>query len=252
MSLLTVEQLTKTFEDGLQSVDVLKDISFKINRGEFASIMGESGSGKSTLLYNVSGMDKATSGHIILDDVKLHELNEDELADLRLHKMGFIFQQNYLLKNLSVKDNIILPGYKVGDKPRDEVRKYAKYLMNQVGIEELGERSIHKISGGQLQRASICRALINRPEILFADEPTGALNSMASLEVLDTLSELNKKGMTILMVTHDVKIASRTDRIIYLKDGLIKAELKLGKLINGEKVSEREQKTLQWLIKQGF
>ncbi len=252
MDLLKVSDLTKTFGDGKTAVRVLKGISFQVPRGEFVAVMGQSGSGKSTLLYNVSGMDRMTSGEVRLGDVSLDALDEAALADLRLKTMGFVFQNNYLLKNLTVRDNIALPGFHAAKQSRKAVLEDAERLMRRMGIAEVADRPIQKISGGQLQRASICRALINGPEILFADEPTGALNSRASAEVASILNELNRDGMTLLMVTHDAKMAARTDRVIYLKDGRIADALTLGKFTDAKDWPRREAATLNWLIERGF
>lgn len=246
--LIQVRDLYKSFPAGDSEIEVLKGISFKIKCGEFVAVMGQSGSGKSTLLYNISGMDRMTAGEVRLGEIRLRDLDESELADLRLKKMGFVFQENYLLSNLTILDNILLPGLTAKRGSYREVRKYGRELMEKTGILSLADRSVTEVSGGQLQRAGICRALVNRPKVLFADEPTGALNSKASEEVMDIFNGLNREGMTVVMVTHDPKSASRTDRVIYLKDGRVEDELSLGKY-RGE---DREHETLEWLIERGF
>lgn len=252
MNVLEVQGLCKTFKMGDFENPVLKDISFKVKKGEFIAVMGQSGSGKSTLLYNISGMDRMTAGDVLIENVNLKDKSEDALATLRLNLMGFVFQNNYLLKNLTILDNICLPGFKAKGKNRDEVVKKAESLMKELGIEEVKNHAINKVSGGQLQRAAVCRALINDPKILFADEPTGALNSKSSKEVLTIINELNRKGTTVLTVTHDPQVASVTDRIIYLKDGKIDAELHLGKYAETKDLKSRHERTVNWLLERGF
>ncbi len=252
MDALTIKNITKTFGSGTTAVQVLKGITFQIASGAFVSVMGQSGSGKSTLLYTVSGIEPVTSGKVYLQKDCLNELNEADLADLRLLRMGFVFQHSYLLKKLSVRENILLPGYKAGVKSAADVERDAEQLMIDMNIADIADRSIHSVSGGQLQRAGICRALINEPDILFADEPTGALNATASADVMRLLNQLNEQGMTILMVTHDAKLAARTDHIIYLKDGFIADELHLGKYEGDKHWQKREANTLRWLIERGF
>lgn len=249
---MEVKNLCKTFKNDAIENTVLKNISFDIAEGEFIAIMGQSGSGKSTLLYNISGMDTMTSGNVLIDGVDLSNKSKDELADLRLTTMGFIFQNNYLLKNLNLADNICLPGFKAKAQSDAAVREKADRLMKKLDIHGVRHHPINKVSGGQLQRAAVCRALINSPKIVFADEPTGALNSKSSQEVLGILNQLNKESVTILTVTHDPRVASATERIIYLKDGEIEAELKLGKFTDPTTQRQREEETLNWLVARGF
>lgn len=252
MPVLQVDNVQKTFKNGDIENKVLKGVSFDVEDGEFIAVMGQSGSGKSTLLYTISGMDRMTAGNVLVNGSALGDKSDDELADFRLYTMGFIFQDNYLLKNLNLIDNICLPGFKAQRQTRQEVITNAENLMRELGIYDIKDRPINKVSGGQLQRAAICRSLINSPKILFADEPTGALNSRSSKEVLEILNGLNHKGMTILTVTHDPKVASVTDRIIYLSDGNIEAELQLGKFNDADTKRAREERTLNWLIERGF
>lgn len=252
MKVLDVQHLSKTFYTEDLSNPVLKDISFSLEQGDFVAIMGQSGSGKSTLLYNVSGMDRFTSGQVYIQGEELSKKSREELADFRLQAMGFIFQDNYLLKNLTIQDNICLPGYKLGRLASDQVEARSKDLMGKLGIEAVKDHSIKEVSGGQLQRAAICRALMNSPQILFADEPTGALNSKASREVMRIFNQLSAGGMTILLVTHDPLIASRTDRILYLKDGRLEDELLLGPFTEGMEEKARQDQTLSWLASKGF
>lgn len=245
--ILEVKNLYKSFEGS----SVLSDVSFQIEQGELVAIMGQSGCGKSTLLYSISGMDKPTKGEVIFCNQRLSDLSEKEMEKLRLNQMGFIFQKGNLLKNLSMEDNIIFPALQTKKKKRHEIMQEAKQLMEQMGILHVAGHDIRKVSGGELQRAAICRAMINHPDILFGDEPTGALNSSATKEVMDILEEINENGTTILLVTHDAKVAARADRVIYLEDGKIKSEMKLD-YFSKEGMNSREKWLLQWLAEMGF
>ncbi|MCI5649193.1 MAG: ABC transporter ATP-binding protein [Fusicatenibacter sp.] len=230
---------------------ILKEISFAINEGEMVAVMGPSGSGKSTLLYQVSGMDRADSGEVWISGTEICSLSEDDRARLRLEWMGFVFQQMNMLKNLNLIDNIMLPAccLKKGKAFRKEAGDRAKALMQKMGIERLAQRKITEVSGGQLQRACICRSMINRPKILFADEPTGALNQSAAQEVMEEFTRLNQEGATILIVTHDSKVAARCARILYLLDGGIKGEFSLAGTPQGK---DREEKVNSWLAGMGW
>ncbi|MDO5541379.1 MAG: ABC transporter ATP-binding protein [Eubacteriales bacterium] len=241
--LLIVKNLCK---DG-----ILKDISFTINAGEMVAVMGPSGSGKSTLLYQVSGMDRANSGEVWMDGMEICALSEDERAKLRLEQMGFVFQQMNMLKNLNLIDNIMLPAcrMKKGKHFGKEIEHRARVLMRKMGIEELAQRKITEVSGGQLQRACICRSMINQPKILFADEPTGALNQSAAQEVMEEFTRLNREGTTILIVTHDSRVAARCSRILYLLDGSIKGKLSLA---GTPERKGREEKVNRWLVGLGW
>ena len=251
-TVLESRELCKTYIVNGYSNNVLQNIDFKLNEGEFTAIMGPSGSGKSTLLYTLSGMDKMTSGNVIFDGEDMADMNTKQLTSLRLHKMGFVFQQMYMLKKLCIMDNIILPGYQAGSKSKDEVNDRARKLMHNLGIDDIATNEICEVSGGQLQRACLCRALINSPKILFADEPTGALNSKASAEVMAELRKANSEGTTILMVTHSEKVAASSDRIVYLVDGNIKGELNLGKQTDESETAARERKLKNWLDEMGW
>lgn len=233
--------------------EILKNVDFEIKEGEMVAIMGPSGSGKSTLLYQVSGMDTATSGEVWLDGTDLCKLSEDKLAGVRLEVCGFVFQQMNMLENLTILQNIVLPADHLEKEKRKRIehRENAKQLMKKLSIENLGERSITQVSGGQLQRACICRSLINKPKILFADEPTGALNQTASKEVMESFVKVNEGGTTILLVTHDGRIASQCDRILYLLDGTIKGELNLSQIAKRND-KEKERFTNQWLADMGW
>ena len=231
--------------------DILKDIDFHIRKGEFTAIMGQSGCGKSTLLYCVSGMDQPTAGEVYFEGEKLSAFSEKEMERLRLERMGFIFQKANFLKNLSIEDNIVFPAFQAGEISRGEIVKEAETLMEQMGIRQIADHDIRKVSGGQLQRAAICRAMINHPAILLGDEPTGALNSSATKEVMDILNEINSRGTTVLLVTHDAKVAARADRVIYLEDGRVKENLELGRFVK-EDMAKREDSLKIWLEKMGF
>ncbi len=252
--MLQVEKLNKRFLLGKHNEQhVLKDVDLQINRGEFVSVMGPSGSGKSTLLYNISGMDRMTSGSVVLDGQELSKLSEQALAKERLRNMGFIFQHIHLLNNLSIFDNIILPAYLAHNGSRAEANQKAKMLMKKVGILDLAENDVTQASGGQLQRVGICRALINEPCIVFGDEPTGALNSKAAGEIMDLLADINRTGTTILLVTHNIKVAARTERVLFMLDGKIASQKKLGKHSGSDDDNKaREEGLSSWLIENGF
>lgn len=239
---LEVKNLCKSFDGD----EVLKKIHFQIAAGEFVAVMGQSGCGKSTLLYCISGMDRPTSGEIRFDGQEMLTLSHKEREKLRLGRMGFIFQKANFLKNLSIADNIVFPAFQLGRQSREEIVKEAEGLMGRLGILAVADHDIRKVSGGQLQRAAICRAMINHPEILFGDEPTGALNSSATKEVMDILGQINRDGTTVLLVTHDAKVAARADRVIYLEDGKIKDDFSLGKY-NESSRWQREQTMTEWL-----
>ena len=212
--------------------------------------MGPSGSGKSTLLYTVSGMDKMTAGQSVFNGKDISKLNPNALAQLRLDEMGFIFQQMYMLKNLSVLDNILLPARqsKANTMSSKEKFEYGKELMRKLGIIEISDNDINEVSGGQLQRACICRSMINNPKMIFADEPTGALNRSSSDEVMDELCKLNKEGTTIMLVTHDAKVAARCSRVLYIVDGNIKGEYNN----NEDNTRKRERALNNWLLEMGW
>ncbi|WP_229696376.1 ABC transporter ATP-binding protein [Paenibacillus albidus] len=254
MFILETKGLSKDYVTGQNlRQPVLKEIDLQIWPGEFVALMGPSGSGKSTLLYTVSGMDEMTAGSVVFNGQELAGLSENELAGLRLNKMGFIFQQMHLLKNLNIRDNIILSAYQANNSSRSAINHRAAELMRKSGISALAERDITQVSGGQLQRAAICRALINEPDILFGDEPTGALNSKSAGEIMDILAEINLSGTTILMATHDTKVAAKAERVLYMLDGSIAGEHRLGKYNSTEDDSkEREEKLAAWLFKMGF
>ena len=249
--ILETKDIKKTYLfDKNKEQEVLKNINIKVKKGEFISVMGPSGSGKSTLLYNMCGMDRVTSGSLVFEGNDISGYSENEFSKLRLERIGFIFQHVNFLKNLNIFDNIALPAYAAKIQSRKEINKKAEELMEKTGISETGEKDITEVSGGQLQRAGICRALINNPDILFGDEPTGALNSKYTNDIMDIICRINKEGTTVLLVTHDIKVASRSERILFMKDGSITGEYYLGKY-EGE-LKDREEKLSEWLMKLDF
>lgn len=235
-TILEAHNLCKSYSNGKVMQHVLKNLNMEIKEGDFTVIMGSSGSGKSTLLYALSGMDKPSLGSIKFQGTEISQYNNDQLALFRRKNCGFVFQQVYLNDMMSVMDNILLCGLLL-KRDRKKLAAEAKRLLAQV---ELGEETYEKfptqLSGGQAQRAAIVRAVINHPPILFADEPTGALNSSNSKNVLDIMTKLNEQGQSIVMVTHDMKTARRANRILYLRDGIIVDELNLGTYVSGDPV----------------
>lgn len=253
MNILEVKDLCKTYIVNKRQNNVLKNVNFTVSEGEMVAIMGPSGSGKSTLLYAVSGMDSITAGEVKFCGKNIAKMGEKELANLRLDEMGFIFQQMYMLKNLTVLDNIILPA--VQSNKNNETRKETvlrgQELMRKLGIIDVADNDINEVSGGQLQRACICRSMINRPSVLFADEPTGALNRTMSNEVMEELVKLNEEGTTIMMVTHDAKVAARCSRVLYIVDGNIKGEYEVPR---DSELQEKDKERMlnNWLMNLGW
>lgn len=237
----------------LSKAQILHGISFAMEQGEMLAIMGPSGSGKSTLLYNVAGMDQPDDGEVWLESTEIVGLSEDEKARLRLRRMGFVFQQMNMMANLNLLDNILLPAVQAnrgrGGKLRAELTAKAKALMAKLSIAGLENRQITEVSGGQLQRACICRSMMNDPKILFADEPTGALNQSAAAEVMAELLKLHQEGTAVLIVTHDSRVASQCDRILYLLDGQICGNLTLKQTVGTRR---REDMVSQWLTEMGW
>ncbi len=258
MELLTVKDLCKTYIINKRQNNVLRNVNMTVKEGEMVAIMEPSGSGKSTLLYTISGMDHITAGKVEFSGRDISKMKPAEISDLRLDEMGFIFQQMYMLKNLSIYDNIILPAYQSkngkGKEQHRAINDRAKTLMHKLGIHEIADNDINEVSGGQLQRACICRSLINQPKIIFADEPTGALNQQTSREVMKELNRINAEGTTIMLVTHDMKVAAKSDRVLYIEDGNIKGEYTFGKYTvqEKEKEKERERKLSNWLMEMGW
>jgi len=249
--ILMAENLVKSYGVGSEKRNVLDEVSVEINEGEFVSVMGPSGSGKTTLIFALSGMDNIDSGKVFFDNQDISSLNEKEMADIRRTQMGFVFQQPTMLKNLNIMDNIVLPSMRDIRKNGTAISANARQLMDKVGIAELEKRDITQVSGGQLQRAGICRALISNPKIVFGDEPTGALNSKSSHEIMEIFSELNREGITIMFVTHDATVAAQTERILFMLDGKIVSEMQLPKF-NGDSLEERTEKVRRIMQETGI
>ena len=238
-NVITTTKLCKTFSTGGLQQHVLRNLDLEIREKDFTVVMGASGSGKSTLLYALSGMDTPSLGEITFNNQKLSRKSSDELAVFRRRNCGFVFQQIYLCDNMSLIDNVMASGLLVS-KNRKQVAAKAKALFEQVGLNEQDWRKFPaQLSGGEAQRGAVVRALINDPAVLFADEPTGALNSAMGEAVLDLLTQANRGGQTLIMVTHDIKSALRGNRILYLKDGVICGECALGDY-RGEDEKRRE------------
>lgn len=233
--IISVKNLVKNFSNSGSTQTIINKLDLDIYTNDFTIIMGSSGAGKSTLMYLLSGMDKATSGSIIFNNEEISKMSNDQLAIFRRKNCGFVFQQIYLLDKMSLMDNVLVSGLLVSSNKKVIVKK-AKELFTSVNIPEtIYKKNVNQISGGECQRAGIVRAAINDPAVIFADEPTGALNSENSNAVLDVLTKLNNNGQSIIMVTHDKKSALRGNRVIYLKDGKIFGELSLNKYKENDK-----------------
>lgn len=248
--LLETKSLSKSFSNNGTLQHVLKNIDLQLYKGDFTVIMGASGAGKSTLLYALSGMDTPSLGKVIFEDKTISDLNQDGLAVFRRKHCGFVFQQIYLVDGMSVIDNILSAGLLVNKNKKALVQRI-KELLKAVDIpEETQKKFPAQLSGGEAQRVGIVRALINSPEIIFADEPTGALNSKTGLDVLNTLTKFNEQGQSVVMVTHDMRSARRGNRILYLKDGVILGECNLGKYTHGN--TKRHEKLSIFLAEMGW
>ena len=245
-TILSAKGLCKSFAHNGGQLHILSHIDLELYKGDFTVIMGASGSGKSTLLYALSGMDRATAGQVIYDGRDIVTMKEKELAKLRHTDFGFIFQQMHLVSNLNLLENILVPGYLNKGKTAAEVKARAQELLDQMGISKVGTHLPSQVSGGEQQRCAIARAVISTPALLFADEPTGALNRKNTTEVLNLLTELNRSGQSILMVTHDMKAALRATRLLYLVDGKIMGNLELAAYLPEEEKS-REVQVNAWL-----
>lgn len=245
-TVLSAKGLCKSFAHNGGQVHILSHVDLDLYEGDFTVIMGASGSGKSTLLYALSGMDRATAGNVMYGGEDIVKMKENKLAQLRHTDFGFIFQQMHLVSNLTLFENIAVPGYLNKDKTAAEVRERAEKLIEQMSISHIKTHLPSQVSGGEQQRCAIARAIINSPKLLFADEPTGALNRRNTTDVLDLLTGLNRSGQSILMVTHDMRAALRANRILYLEDGKIIGELPLPPYDPDEEKS-RETQVNAWL-----
>lgn len=243
-ALLRGQGLRKSFP-GTQGA-VLDGVDVDIYAGDFTVVMGPSGAGKSTLLYALSGMDGVTDGEVLFQSQRISGLPEKEMARLRACSFGFVFQQTHLVSNLTLFENVAVAGYVARQRPPQEVERRALALLDQMGVGNARDRYPAQVSGGEAQRAAIARAMVNEPGLLFADEPTGALNKASSQEVLDLLTALNQGGQSVLMVTHDVRAALRGSRVLYLEDGKLMDELTL-EPYGPEQAMERETRLNAWL-----
>ncbi len=244
--ILSANGLCKSFAHNGGQIHVLSQIDLELYEGHFTVVMGASGSGKSTMLYTLSGMDRATAGQVIYGGENIVDAKEKKLASLRHSDFGFIFQQMHLVSNLSLFENIAVPGYLNKRKTASRVRERAEELLEQMGIAHLKSHLPSQVSGGEQQRCAIARAVIHNPRLLFADEPTGALNKKSTTEVLDLLTSLNQSGQSILMVTHDIRAALRATRLLYLEDGKVVGELPLPDY-SPEEEKSREAQVNAWL-----
>lgn len=247
--LLSGKNVCKTFSQNGKETPILKSVSLDIYEGDFTVIMGASGAGKSTLLYALSGMDGITDGEVLFKGERISGISENKMAKLRADEFGFVFQQTHLVSNLTLFENVATAGYagktgKSGDI--NKIREKAERLLSQMHADNAKDRLPSQVSGGEAQRAAIARAMINSPSLIFADEPTGALNRSNSDEVLDLLTGLNNNGQSILMVTHDVRAAVHGSRILYLEDGQILDELDFPEYRKDEE-KDRVEKTNLWL-----
>lgn len=243
--LLKGEGVCKEFTQGSKKTKVLDSIDVDIFKGDFTVIMGSSGAGKSTLLYALSGMDDLTDGRVFYKEKKISQFKENQKAKLRAEEFGFVFQQTHLVSNLTLFENVVVAGYVSRSGKKEEIINRIEELLKQMHVEKAKNRLPSQVSGGEAQRAAIARAMIGKPGILFADEPTGSLNKANTIEVLNLLTALNEQGQSILMVTHDLKGAVRANRILYMEDGKILDELKLNSFVKEEQ--QREEKVSEWL-----
>ena len=247
MSLLTVEHLRKVYTTrfGGNSVEALRDVNFTVERGEYTAIMGESGSGKTTLLNILAALDKPTSGTVLLEGKNLANIKEKDIAAFRRDNLGFVFQEFNLLDTFNLEDNIYLPMVLAG-VPYQQMREVLAPIAAELGIAHLLKKYPYEVSGGQKQRAAVARALMMNPKIVLADEPTGALDSKSTDELLRLFGQIHKGGQTILMVTHSVKAASCADRVLFIKDGQVFHQLYRGQC-NNEQLYQKISDTLTML-----
>lgn len=233
MEILSVSNLKKVYTTrfGGNQVQALKNINFSVDKGEYVAVMGESGSGKTTLLNILAALDKPTAGNVLLNGVNLSTVKEKEISSFRREHLGFVFQDFNLLDNFSLKDNIYLPLVLAGKK-HNEMETKLRPIAKMLGIEQIIEKYPYEVSGGQKQRAAVARALITEPELILADEPTGALDSKATDDLLGLFNEINENGQTIVMVTHSTKAASHANRILFIKDGEVFHQIYRGNATN--------------------
>lgn len=256
--ILQGKHIDKSYKQGTKRNQVLDDVNIEIYEGDFTVIMGSSGAGKSTLLYCLSGMDSVSDGEVIYRGQEISRYREKQMADLRTKEFGFVFQQTHLVSNLTLFENVAVAGYAGRDRKAKEVQEKAGDLLERMCVADARTRFPSQVSGGEAQRAAIARAVINHPSLVFADEPTGALNKANSEEVLGLLTALHQEGQGILMVTHDVRAALRGTRILYMEDGRILDELAMGEYTEGDGSAmsdnratsynkAREKRIMDWL-----
>ncbi|MDO4976982.1 MAG: ABC transporter ATP-binding protein [Eubacteriales bacterium] len=251
MSLLEAKDIKKVYKTrfGGASVEALKKVSFSVEKGEYVAIMGESGSGKTTLLNILAALDKATEGSVILDGKDIGSIKEKDIARFRRDNLGYVFQDFNLLDTFTLEDNIYLPLVLAGKKPT-EMKKRLEKIAGPLGIEKLLAKYPYEVSGGQKQRAAVARALITNPGIILADEPTGALDSKSSDELLQLFKKVNEMGQTILMVTHSTKAASNASRVLFIKDGVVYHQIYRGD-VSDQEMYQKISDTLTLLAKGG-
>ncbi|ASA20365.1 ABC transporter ATP-binding protein [Paenibacillus donghaensis] len=248
-TIIQTKNLCKTYSTGSEQFHAIRNIDLDIYQGDFTVIMGDSGSGKSTLLYLLSGLDSLTAGEVYFHQQRTDNFSEKELANFRAKKIGYVYQSSNLVPDLTLFENIVLPGYVAGT-PKREVKQKALSLMQAMSIEALRFRLPAEVSGGQQQRAAIARALINAPEILFADEPTGSLNYEQGVAVLDILTSMNNQGQSIVMVTHDIKAACRANRLIFIRDGKVGGMLEFDSF-SPDQLQDRESLIFSYISERG-
>ncbi|WP_349304898.1 ABC transporter ATP-binding protein [Paenibacillus sp. Marseille-Q4541] len=227
-AIIQAKNLCKTYATGTEQFHAIRNLDLEVYEGDFTVIMGNSGSGKSTLLYLLSGLDTVTVGEVYFQGERIDGYTEKQLAEFRAQRIGYIYQSMNLVPDLTLFENIALPGYIAG-KPSKKVKETVRSLLKAMDIEDQQYRLPAQTSGGQQQRAAIARALVNAPDLVFADEPTGSLNYDQGIAVLEILTEMNRKGQSVVMVTHDIKAATRADRLILIKDGKVADVLKFDK-----------------------
>ena len=245
-AILTAKELCKSFAHNGGQLHIISNVDMQLFEGDFTVIMGASGSGKSTLLYALSGMDRATSGSVMYEGMDLVTLKEKKLAELRHTDFGFVFQQMHLVSNLTIFENVAVTGYLNKSASAKETNRRTDELLEKMSISHIKTHLPSQVSGGEQQRCAIARAVINKPKLIFADEPTGALNRKNTSDVLDLMTQLNCEGQSILMVTHDVRAAARANRILYLSDGKILGDLTLAPY-SADDIKSREAQINAWL-----
>lgn len=250
-TVLAARAVTKEYGAGSARQAVLDNLTLDIREGDFTVIMGPSGAGKSTLLHVLSGMDRASSGSVSFGEVRVDQLDGRGMAALRRTDFGFVFQQSRLVSNLTLLENVVVAGYLANARSPRQVRERANRLLARMNVGQARDRLPAHVSGGEAQRASIARAVVNEPAILFADEPTGSLNRAATREVLDLFTGLNREGQSILMVTHDAHAALRGNRIVYLADGAVSGDLTLAPF-GTDNLEQREALMFQWLAERDW